>query len=55
MMNKNNQYRAAALYAGGWRAEDMNEIQAEYNYTPEDAAEVCEELKALEEQEEDIC
>lgn len=47
-MNMNNQYRAAALYAGGWRSDEIEQIAQEYGYSVEDAEEVRAELEKLE-------
>ncbi len=47
-MNYNNQYRAAALYAGGWRSDEIEQIAQEYGYSAEDAEEVRAELEAIE-------
>lgn len=41
------QTRAAALYKGGWRAKDREQMQSEYSLTDEEAAAL---TKALEEQ-----
>lgn len=49
MMTMDNQYRAAALYDGGWRSGDKEELMAEYGLTEEEAEEICEELKQYEE------
>ena len=35
---------AAALYDGGWRAEDKEDLIAEYQFTEEEADELCEIL-----------
>lgn len=35
---------AAALYDGGWRAEDKEELMAEYELTEEEATKICEIL-----------
>ena len=35
---------AAALYDGGWRAEDLDDIAREYNFSQADAAKICEYL-----------
>ncbi len=48
MMTINNQYSAAALYDGGWRAEDKADLISEYQLTAEEAEEICEELAELE-------
>lgn len=40
---------AAALYDGGWRAEDRDQLITEYDLTPEDAEAICELLKDIEE------
>lgn len=42
---------ADSLYQGGWRAEDRDEIIAEYDLTEEEAALICERLKMYEEEE----
>lgn len=39
---------AAALYDGGWRAEDKEELIAEYQITEEEAAKICEILAEFE-------
>lgn len=43
---------SAALYEGGWRAEDKEWLMEEYKYTEEEAEQVCKRLKILEEWEE---
>lgn len=35
---------AAALYDGGWRAEDMDDIAREYDFSQVDASKICEFL-----------
>lgn len=40
---------AAALYDGGWRAEDRDQLITEYVLTLEDAEAICEALKDIEE------
>jgi hypothetical protein len=40
---------AAALYDGGWRAEDRDELVSEYNLTAKEADEICEMLASFEE------
>ena len=47
-----NQYSAAALYDGGWRAEDRDQLISEYDLTAEEADELVEELAAIEANEE---
>ena len=37
----NNQYTAASLYDGGWRAEDRDQLIDEYQLTEEEADEIC--------------
>lgn len=32
---------AAALYGGGWRADDKDELMSEYNLTEEEVTELC--------------
>lgn len=39
---------AAALYDGGWRAEDREELIEEYELTEEEADEICELLARME-------
>ena len=50
MMTMNNQYSAAALYDGGWRAEDRDQLISEYNLTADEADEICEGLKEIDEE-----
>ena len=45
------QEEAAALYSGGWRAEDREEMQKEYTLTEDEADEIIRILKRLEEDE----
>ena len=42
---------AAALYDGGWRAEDRDQLIAEYDLTDEDADVICEFLAEYAERE----
>ena len=49
MMTMNNQYSAASLYDGGWRAEDRDQLITEYGLTEEEADEICEGLREIEE------
>lgn len=35
---------AAALYEGGWRVEDKEELMSEYELTEEEAAQLCKAL-----------
>lgn len=37
---------AAALYDGGWRAEDKEQLQAEYDLTDEDVEQIVDLLAA---------
>ena len=39
---------AAALYDGGWRAEDRDQLIEEYDLTEEEADKLCEILEELE-------
>lgn len=39
---------AAALYDGGWRAEDKEELMSEYELTEEEATQLCEALADFE-------
>lgn len=43
-----NQDAANALYTGGWRAEDKEELMSEYGLTEEEAAQLCEALAKCE-------
>lgn len=49
MMTMNNQYSAASLYDGGWRAEDRDQLIDEYNLTEEEADDICKGLAEIEE------
>lgn len=42
---------AAALYDGGWRAEDRDELVAEYGLSEEEADAICEDLRRTDEKE----
>lgn len=42
---------ATALYDGGWRAEDRDELVAEYNLSEEEADAICEDLRRMDEKE----
>ena len=46
-MTMNNQYSAASLYDGGWRAEDRDQLISEYDLTAEEADDICKELAAI--------
>ena len=37
-----------ALYDGGWRSEDYDELIKEYELTAKEAEEICEGLKEME-------
>lgn len=39
---------AAALYDGGWRSEDWEELMEEFEMTAEEAAEICKVLDRYE-------
>lgn len=41
---------AAALYDGGWRADDREELIAEYQLSEDEADAICEKLKEYENQ-----
>lgn len=41
---------AAALYDGGWRADDRNQLIAEYHLRPEDADAICKRLAELDDE-----
>ena len=43
----NNQYSAASLYDGGWRAEDRDQLISEYGLTADEADDICKELTAI--------
>jgi hypothetical protein len=47
MMTMNNQYSAASLYDGGWRAEDRDQMIDEYGLTADEADDICKELAAI--------
>lgn len=38
---------AAALYDGGWRKEDHDDLMKEYELTEEEADQICEELEKI--------
>ena len=40
---------AAALYDGGWRAEDHDQLMSEYDLTSDEADALCEALQDIEE------
>ena len=48
-MIKDVQSSAAALYDGGWRAADKEDLIEEYELTADEAAEICELLQEYEE------
>ena len=52
MMTMNNQYSAASLYDGGWRAEDRDQLISEYGLTADEADEICKELADLKDRKE---
>ena len=52
MMTMNNQYSAASLYDGGWRAEDRDQMIDEYGLTADEADEICKELADLKDRKE---
>jgi len=52
MMTMNNQYSAASLYDGGWRAEDRDQMLDEYGLTADEADELCKELANLKDRKE---
>lgn len=39
---------ARSLYDGGWRCEDLKDIMEEYEYSYEEAYDICQELELLE-------
>lgn len=48
-MLKDYSSSAAALYDGGWRAEDHDQLMSEYDLTTEEADKLCELLKEMDE------
>ena len=50
-MLKDIESSAAALYDGGWRAEDRDQLIAEYNLDAEDADAICARLAEYTERE----
>ena len=44
----NYEYEASALYDGGWRSTDMEELMEVYNLTEEEAKLLCVALRTLE-------
>lgn len=47
-MTKATDYGAANLYDGGWRADDKEQLMAEYDLTADEADEICAELLDIE-------
>lgn len=47
-MLKDVESSAAALYDGGWRSDDREDLISEYELTEDEADALCEELKRLE-------
>ena len=47
-MTINNNYSAASLYNGGWRAGDKADLMEEYYLTESEADEICKELAEIE-------
>lgn len=47
-MTYGNQYSAAMLYDGGWRAEDIDQLMCEYELTAEEAEQIRRELEEME-------
>ena len=47
-MTINNNYSAASLYNGGWRADDKADLMEEYYLTESEADEICKELAEIE-------
>ena len=45
---KDFEMNAAALYDGGWRSTDRDQLMSEYGLTPEEADRICEVLAVLE-------
>ena len=49
-MIKDIESSAAALYDGGWRANDREELIAEYQLSADEADAICQKLKEYEAQ-----
>jgi hypothetical protein len=49
-MIKDIESSAAALYDGGWRSDDREELIAEYQLSEDEADAICEKLKEYENQ-----
>ena len=49
MMTMNNQYSAASLYDGGWRAEDRDQLIDQYNLTADEEDDIYNESAELKE------
>lgn len=47
-MIKDYQASAAALYNGGWKSSDYDELKDEYNLTDEETTKICEILQQYE-------
>lgn len=47
-MTYGNQFSAASLYDGGWRAADIDQLMLEYDLTAEEAEQLAEELMEME-------
>ena len=52
MMTMNNQFSAASLYDGGWRAEDRDQLISEYGLTADEADDICKEIAELKDRKE---
>lgn len=50
-MRRDDWTSAAVLYDGGWRAEDRDELVAEYDLSEEEADAICEDLRRMDEKE----
>lgn len=50
MKKENMEASAAALYDGGWRSTDAEELQAEYDLTTEETKNLIIELKKIEDE-----
>ena len=48
-MRSETEYSAASLFDGGWRSKDREELISFYDLETEEADEICEELKRIEE------
>jgi hypothetical protein len=50
MKREKTESAAAALYDGGWRASDREQLISEYELTEDEAEAICAELERIEQQ-----